>query len=91
MNNGIMLVSQEEFENKIKTMAFSTLKQLITDIVDLTQGNIADHILADLLRKETKIWKELQSRKVWTKMNQKAYKQFIQWRYKDLKYRKKLY
>jgi hypothetical protein len=91
MNNGIMLVSQEEFENKIKTMSFSALKQLITEIVDLTQGNIADHVLADLLRKETKIWKELQSRQVWTKMNQKAYNQFIQWRYKDLKYRKKLY
>lgn len=86
-----MLVSQEEFENKIKTMSFSALKQLITEIVDLTQGNIADHVLADLLRKETKIWKELQSRQVWTKMNQKAYNQFIQWRYKDLKYRKKLY
>jgi len=91
MNNGIMLVSQEEFEKKIKTMSFSALKQLITEIVDLTQGNIADHVLADLLRKETKIWKDLQSRHVWTKMNQEAYKQFIQWRYKDLKYRKKFY
>jgi hypothetical protein len=91
MSQNISTISLEDFEAKLPKMSFSALKQLIETIANLTQGNISDFVLRDLLRKETKIWSELQKRKVWTKVNKKALSQFFHWRWNELKYRKKLY
>lgn len=83
MSKNIITISQEDFQASIHKLSLGTIKDLIETIANFLQGNVADYTIKDLLRKETKLWKELQRR---------GYKiheaEFINWR-NSLKYNKR--
>lgn len=57
-----MTISPEEFEKSLPQLSFGTIKQLIVAVQDLCQGRLHVDCVADLQRKQTKLWNELQRR-----------------------------
>lgn len=74
-------MSQEEFLGILPTLPVSTLKNLLQGIFSMcntTDDRVTLAMRADLERKQTKIWGELQRRGI---LNEKTNQEFMRWLY----------
>ena len=87
MAQNILTCDIDDLVKALPNLSLETLKQLIEAINENCQGNIAEFLVCDLKRKETKILKEMYRRGIWNEQTDWQIKHWL----KGLKYKKKFF
>lgn len=86
MAQDLVKISQDEFQKQLPKCSIASLKSIIKQIAEMSIGNISTEKLTNIVRKETKVWAELQRRGF---LKTKEYNDFYRWRWKI--YRKRFF